>query len=682
MMAFHKNWFGHFVWGAFIAFLALLITMFWYVSGILPDEYRLLLAAVLTVLTVMAVCLIAFACGRLTDFIRERVSPDPQVTGLIGDVFAGILLLGTFLVRILYLAKHTEEIFDPDGLFDLAMIGGADAGDLTDVTGTITVRLMSIFLRIAGNRIVVAGVVIALIQTIAVVAFYFAVRLLSGKLTAFLTAAVTGFAPTPFERLINLDSVPALFMLFAIALLLIAVYLHFDAKDSYNKVWQILWFAVLGLFLGYVFFADFATVILWVPLLFAFALPYCDRAQEALRLVLIFLVSLVTFVILLIVSGGGLSELRWTFGYYMENYFRNTNTVLIFHLPVDVYPVYIVLVTTMAFIIVTFWRDRRTDRTSLWLVFFLVSALIVPLFGATKLNSQELLCFGYATVIAISIACVAAPMVAKAPMQAMPEEIPEALPLVPEGMVLPAMNPEDEGEAEMYPSMEPANGVMLGLDRTQEDAQMAQGYADQTMNPETAGMPGTEAMIPEAIPEAMPAMSKAEQKAMEKAKKLQAKEEAKAAKLAAKEAKKAEKERRKLMDEAEDDYDDALKTGAIPPGTTLDDYLRSRGLLDAPEIPAAVPVAGPVPVPAAAPVPVPPVMPVPPVPPVPPVAVPQPEPAEAAKAPDASWVALAAAEKPEKPLTTRPNLVRNTVINADGQDDFDFDINGEDDFDV
>ena len=62
--------------------------------------------------------------------------------------------------------------------------------------------------------------------------------------------------------------------------------------------------------------------------------------------------------------------------------------------------------------------------------------------------------------------------------------------------------------------------------------------------------------------------------------------------------------------------------------------------------------------------------------------VPQPEPAEAAKAPDASWVALAAAEKPEKPLTTRPNLVRNTVINADGQDDFDFDINGEDDFDV
>ncbi len=34
------------------------------------------------------------------------------------------------------------------------------------------------------------------------------------------------------------------------------------------------------------------------------------------------------------------------------------------------------------------------------------------------------------------------------------------------------------------------------------------------------------------------------------------------------------------------------------------------------------------------------------------------------------------------PQTSQPSLVRNTAFNADGSDEFDFDVNGEDDFDV
>ena len=115
-MALKKTWFSYFIWGVFVAFLAASVTMFWFLSGILPVELRVSLSAGLTILTMLAVCLITFALGRFVTYVRERVEPDPKVIDIFEFITAGVLFLCSFISRISYLSKHINEINDSSGL--------------------------------------------------------------------------------------------------------------------------------------------------------------------------------------------------------------------------------------------------------------------------------------------------------------------------------------------------------------------------------------------------------------------------------------------------------------------------------------------------------------------------------------------------------------------------------------
>ncbi|MBR5115428.1 MAG: hypothetical protein IK096_00045, partial [Lachnospiraceae bacterium] len=82
-MILKRTWFSYFIWGVFVAFLAAIVTMFWYLSELLPDEMRIGLSAGLSALTILAVCLVAFAAGRLVGVLRPKLHPDPRTLDVV-----------------------------------------------------------------------------------------------------------------------------------------------------------------------------------------------------------------------------------------------------------------------------------------------------------------------------------------------------------------------------------------------------------------------------------------------------------------------------------------------------------------------------------------------------------------------------------------------------------------------
>ena len=681
-MILKKTGASNFLWGAFVAFFIVLVTLLWYLSELLPEESRKLLAVVLSVLTITAVCLIAFAAGRLADLILKKGIRGGTGLAIAGDVAAGLLLLGAFLARIVYLSKHLEEITDPYGLYEQAMITGEDAqGQAAGLLQAFCIGILKPFLKIAGNRIIVAAVVMAILQALMIIAFYYAVRLLSGRMAAFVAAVFAGCLPAPYGRLLEINDQTLLYAVFAFTLFLIALYLSFDARGSYGRLWQVSWYIVLGIVLGFTVYLDLAAILLWIPLFLAFAIPDIEKGAEALRLLIIFAASLAIFIILLASADGGMTEA--VTGYF-GTYFGATNTIRIFHLQMDIYPVHIVAATSMAFLIVTFWRDRKRDGVSVWLLFFLASLILVPLFGATKLNGQELFCCAYGAVTGIGIAC----------LFPYDESLRAGLPVaplaavVPEGMVLPAGDGEDDGVSRMQMPADLPEGMVLGIDRGQE------GETGMEMNKAQAGQPAEEPVQ----------LNKAAQKALARAKKEREKAEAKEKKAQLKAARKAEKERLRQLADAEDEWEECLvnegaagaaaagaaAVGAAVVGTAAamavqanaadgqpeqasEPQAESQAAQPVPEAQAAEtqPVQETQPVAAAQSAP---------------AAQPAPAPQPAAKpAFDPSQPVSLAAISPfanRAPQTSHPTLVRNTAFNADGSDDFDYNIPDNDDFDV
>ena len=664
-MILKRTWFSYFIWGVFVAFLAAIVTMFWYLSELLPEEMRIGLSAGLAGLTILAVCLVAFAAGRLVTYLRPKLHPDPKTLDIIDFILAGLLLFASFIVRIVWLSGHASEINDASGLFDEAMIVADGSNSLTDLLSILTAGIVSVFLRIAGNRIMVGAVVMAVMQVIMIICLYFAVRLLTGRVAALISTAIIGFVPAYFTRLTVVQNQVTFFMLFAMEFLVVAIYLRLDAKGVYNSVWYVLWFIAVGVCMGYMAYVDFATVILWIPMLLTLMLPRTEKKDEAVRLLIIFGASFIMFLIMLI-QEDGISYLTDTIPYFFTTYFDNTNTVLIFHLPVEVYPVYLVIVTAMSFLMVTFWRDQTRDFTTLWLLLFLAAALIVPLFGPTRMNAQDLLCFCYATVIGSGVTCLIAPPRKKA-RQAEIADQPAVAVMVPAGMVLPMDTETDNGLPHMQMPV-PDEQMPLGIDRGQEALQTMNEnmMMDQNIPAQQPGMmPGAvpgqipvavpgqvpiaaPGQVPVAAPGQMPVameqpLSKAELKAQAKAQKAQAKAEAKAARKAEKEARKAA--RLRFLDD--DDEDEDLMPAAQP-------QLQAAPVA-APGIPGMMPQATPA-MPGAVP---------------------------AASAPTAPAApGMAAPSFGGQPVTTRPNLTRNPSAAAGGTDDFDFDIGGGDDFDI
>ena len=54
-MILKKTGASNFLWGSFVAFFIVLVTLLWYLSELLPEESRKLLAVVLSILTITAV---------------------------------------------------------------------------------------------------------------------------------------------------------------------------------------------------------------------------------------------------------------------------------------------------------------------------------------------------------------------------------------------------------------------------------------------------------------------------------------------------------------------------------------------------------------------------------------------------------------------------------------------------
>ncbi|MCR5093569.1 MAG: hypothetical protein K6B72_06335 [Lachnospiraceae bacterium] len=640
-MLIKRTAFSDFLWGAFVILLAVMTTLFWYFSHFLPDESKALLAAILAALTMVAVGLVTHAAGRLSDFLHRRVKLDPAVLTILYIVVMSILYLVMLLVRIRYLTVNAERLSDENGVFAGAMIVSGDTAGSGGLLSRITAVLLGVFLRIAGNRLTVACTVLAVVQVIAIVNATMAVRLLAGRAAGFASAVLSGFLPVFLENLLTVSEKEIFYLLFSLGFLLVALYLHMDARGALTTMLQLILIIAVGIVTGFLIYIDLGSVLLLLPLVLTVCLPDTQAAKELVRFFLMLMIAVVMFFVLLIIGhgiggiGSGLAELA-------SKTFGAPTQIRIFHLQNDFYPFAMVLVTLMVTGVVATFRDRARDRMSFWFLVLFEAVLLAPLFGESCVNTEAMLCFCYAAAASAGIGCIAASTAKTEKRERkVRKEIVENVPKqqgvvweslqVPDGMVLPAESEADGGEARMNP-MAAAPAVPLGIDRGEEEMSMAaqQGQVQEQQ------------------------LDKAAQKALAKARKAQAKADAKAAREAARAAKRAEKERLRMLED-EDDDDDEYEYEEVAAQTAADQ-----------NVPPAAPVtpAAPAPAPAA--------------------------PAQAAPAPAEKPAPgpISLASSPfmgRAPQTSQPTLIRNTAsaFKTDGDDDdFDFDINDTDDFDV
>ena len=95
---------------------------------------------------------------------------------------------------------------------------------------------------------------------------------------------------------------------------------------------------------------------------------------------------------------GDVTLVRWA-----TYYFKNLNTFSLFMIYTDYKIIYLITVIAMSGIIIGFWKNRRIDRVTPWLLSMLIIYVTVPFMGATQMNSQVMVTIFYGFVLA----CVA-----------------------------------------------------------------------------------------------------------------------------------------------------------------------------------------------------------------------------------------------------------------------------------
>ena len=377
------------IWVVFVLFDIVMVASCSYFSGLFPTENLLIYSIVFTALSILAMSVLTFALGRLSDHLMIHDFVDKAAFKTFYAIVAALIIVGGVWYRLELLAHTAGDIVGKYSLYENAMVGGKNLSPEYDLLSIVYSGVLKFILVFTGNIISVAFFFQIACFTIFMICGFFTVKMLLGRSAAIVFASYVAFVPVFTTAFTGLElSTDSLFMaMFGIELLVVALFLKGAYLDKFRSGVWIIWYLLVGIVVGFMAYVDAGTIIMILPFLVAPIFFYGKwPTDELLELFIIVLGALLAFFGML-AQEAGLAVLNDRLANWASYYFHNLNVVSMFWTYTDHKLLYLITAVAMSGVLFGFWKNRKVEKISPWLLSMLFIFATVPFMGATRMNT-------------------------------------------------------------------------------------------------------------------------------------------------------------------------------------------------------------------------------------------------------------------------------------------------------
>lgn len=277
-MTYRKTWFSYVLWAAYAGLCVMLLAFVgFYLYSTLPFASMFKLGALVIFPITVAVYWVA---GEVSLFVRKKYVMNVH-TAQILEVFVvalsvvfgilyrvvGVLYSGMYADTALAGQQSVQDILEVPyaDYYDMALVrAGEQLTPLTHSAGYLYVLCVSAACSFLGNKFASAVMLQAVIQIISIILSYVVVRNAAGKLPACIVLVSMSFSGTYIGELYRIDPGSFVFMLYLAGLFVVTKYIKKYCGNCSGKPMAI-WRAVFtGLVTGILVYLDLKLIILLV----------------------------------------------------------------------------------------------------------------------------------------------------------------------------------------------------------------------------------------------------------------------------------------------------------------------------------------------------------------------------------------------------------------------------------
>ena len=389
------------IWVVFVLFDIVMVASSSYFSGLFPSENLLVYVGIFTALSILAMSILTFALGRLSDHLMVHDFVNRIGFRTFYDIVIALIIVAGIWYRLELLGDTAGDITGKFSLYENAMVGGKNLTPEYDLLSIIYSAVLKFILFFTGNIISVPFFFQIACFTVFMILGFFTVRILLGKAAALVFTAYVAFMPVFTPAFTGLElSTDYLFMaMFGFELLFVALFLRGAYKGIYKSAKWVLWYLIVGLTVGFMAYVDAGTIIMILPFLMAPLFLYGKSPkEEVLRLVVIVMGALLAF-FGMVAQEAGFEMMSERLSNWASYYFHNLNIISMFWTYTDHKLLYLITVVAMSGVLVGFWKNRKTEKISPWLLSLIFMFATVPFMGATRMNTQAFVTVYYALIL-------------------------------------------------------------------------------------------------------------------------------------------------------------------------------------------------------------------------------------------------------------------------------------------
>ena len=407
-MKLKRMWPAYCIWALFIIFDVVMVASSSFFLGLFPSNKKIMYTAVLTVLGILLMSVLMVFFGKLYDSIEDGVASRENLFDILYGLLLGIIVASAFILRMKVCANGALEVSGKLSLYENAVIGGTNVTPENDLLSIVYTFILRGILFLTGNDINVALFFEIVSFCIFILFSSASVKMLLGSLPSIVFASFVSFMPIFVDRfrIPSLGTDNLFYAMFSVELFLIAALLRGTYRGRFiSKVW-IIWYLIVGAVIGFMGYTDAGTLFTIAPFVFSILFIVGQQLKSGLfKLVFVLLGGVCSFFGMIIQELGPENTLN-TLVKWATYYFKNLNTFSLFMIYTDYKIIYLVTVIAMSGVIIGFWKNRKIDRVSPWLLSMLIIYVTVPFMGATQMNSQIMVTIFYGFVLACVVSLI------------------------------------------------------------------------------------------------------------------------------------------------------------------------------------------------------------------------------------------------------------------------------------
>lgn len=299
-MSWKKSWFSYGVWAVWAVMLCIFMATYINAQCIVFKFGKYA-----TITTVCAAFVLVFGVYILLRFLYQkwggRLEQVSNHTKMLCEVFFVLSsFVGAVLLRIYWYVHRFSGCYGTMQFYEMAKIKeGGSIPLISHGASYLYTGMLSGIFSFFGNKQGAGICVQIVLQLLAILFFYFAVRNLVGKREAVITLAVLAFFPAMLNYSFTLMPENLYFFLFAGMLFLISLYKKYEEKKERKTLTALFVLLFLGLGCGYLCYLDVVGVLLVPAVIFVILSKQRKAGRSAVYISFLTIGFLLSFFVLL-----------------------------------------------------------------------------------------------------------------------------------------------------------------------------------------------------------------------------------------------------------------------------------------------------------------------------------------------------------------------------------------------